>query len=243
MKVDANAKFFKQKKTLGALKTLGACADLPPLVRVALIVLRGGECLHRARSSGLDRYYRALGSGVLGRLLLVLELLPLFAEALRRPFCFGLFDDLRGFRDPGIYNHNFPFGWNRWHFVWCCTLKVRRDLVGNRRRLNESCVRTFRQHGWRFENRWLVNRRDRFGHCCVDQWLWRRFRSLRRGGGGVGGGAATSGSGSGRPSAALVAGRSDSGSGDKKRLTDPLSSSGAPMEHPQRLILNRCTKS
>ena len=48
----------------------------------------------------------------------------------------------------------------------------------------------------------------------------------------AGGGAAASGSGSGSLKAAFVAGLSDSGSGDKKRLTEPLSSSGAPEAAP-----------
>ena len=55
------------------------------------------------------------------------------------------------------------------------------------------------------------------------------------GGGGRGGGAGTSGSGSGSPSAAFVAGRSDSGSGDRNLRTDPRSSSsGAPSAAPWR---------
>ena len=67
------------------------------------------------------------------------------------------------------------------------------------------------------------------------------------GSGGSGGGATTSGTsasgeegggadasvlGSGCPNAALVAGLSDPGSGDKKRRTDPLSSYGGPGAAP-----------
>ena len=52
--------------------------------------------------------------------------------------------------------------------------------------------------------------------------------TISAGGGGGGGAAASgSGSGSGSPRAALVA-----GSGDKKCLTEPLSSSGAPEAAP-----------
>ena len=46
----------------------------------------------------------------------------------------------------------------------------------NWRGLHEGCVSALRQHGWRFEHRWLVKRRDRFGlRCfdrCVDHLLW-----------------------------------------------------------------------
>ena len=84
MKIDTDTKLFKRKKTLGTGK------NLSPLVRIALVVLRCCKSLLRARSSGLSRYNRALGSGLLDRLLLLmLKLLPLLMEALRGPFDLG----------------------------------------------------------------------------------------------------------------------------------------------------------
>ena len=53
-------------------------------------------------------------------------------------------------------------------------------------------------------------------------------------GGGGGGGTAASGSGSGSPRAALVAGVSDSGSGDKNLRTEPRSPSSAPSAAPSK---------